>query len=180
MRQNSLVFRQAVQGDVPGIVRMLADDPLGRQRERVQEPLPRSYYAAFDAIAADANHELVVAEAEGELVGVLQLTCIPSLTHQGSWRALIEGVRVAATARGQGIGRALFQWAITRAEERGCQLVQLTTDKSRTDAKRFYEGIGFQATHEGMKLRLPSAHAQSSPAEPVAIVDVGPGIVARG
>lgn len=162
--QISLSFRPAVEQDVPSIVQMLADDPLGAKRERFQAPLPRAYYAAFEAIAADANNELVIAEAGGRAVGVLQLTFIPYLTHQGSWRALIEGVRVCSSARGQGIGRALFKWAIARAEERGCRLVQLTTDKSRSDAKRFYESLGFEATHEGMKLHLPgAAPAEAAP-----------------
>ncbi|MDB6123069.1 MAG: family acetyltransferase [Pedosphaera sp.] len=134
---------------------MLADDPLGSQRERFSDPLPDSYYAAFDAISTDANNELIVAENDGAIVGVLQLTFIPYLTYQGSWRALIENVRVAANVRGRDIGSALMRWAIARAEERGCRLVQLTTDKSRTHAKRFYEKLGFHATHEGMKLSLP-------------------------
>jgi len=133
---------------------MLADDPLGAARETASTPLPASYYAAFDAIAADANNELVVACLDGNVVGVLQLTFIPSLTYRGGWRALIEGVRVAAAVRGRGVGRALLEWAIARVRERGCHMAQLTTDKSRPEAKAFYESLGFVASHEGMKLRL--------------------------
>jgi ribosomal protein S18 acetylase RimI-like enzyme len=150
-------FRRATRNDVPEIVRMLADDPLGSQREHFSDPLPNSYYEAFAAIAADANNELIVTECDGAIIGVLQLTFIPYLTFQGSWRALIENVRVSANVRGQDVGTALMRWAIARAEERGCRLVQLTTDKSRVDAKRFYEKLGFQATHEGMKLHLRRA-----------------------
>jgi GNAT superfamily N-acetyltransferase len=154
MSDSALSFRRATRADVPVIVRMLADDPLGAQRERFTTPLPESYGRAFDAINADANNELVVACQADEVIGVLQLTYIPSLTYQGGWRALIEGVRVDGRFRSQGIGKALFEWAITRARERGCHLLQLTTDKARPDAKRFYEALGFIASHEGMKLQL--------------------------
>ena len=126
----------------------------GRQRERFETPLPESYARAFRAIAEDPNNELVVACRDGDVVGVLQLTFIPSLTYQGGWRTLVEGVRVDASARAHGIGAALFQWAIGRARERGCHMVQLTTDKQRPDARRFYESLGFAASHEGMKLHL--------------------------
>lgn len=150
----SLAFRRAVVEDLEDIVAMLADDPLGAQRERYELPLPQGYVDAFAAIQADPNQELVVAEYDGRVVGVLQMTLIPYLTYEGSWRALIEGVRVSSSMRGQGVGRSLFEWAIKRARERGCRLVQLTTDKARTDALRFYEGLGFTASHEGMKLHL--------------------------
>jgi GNAT superfamily N-acetyltransferase len=147
-------FRQAHKHDVEAIVAMLADDPLGAQRERFQCPLPQSYYDAFEAIESDPHNELVVATVESQIVGVLQLTFIPYLTYQGGWRALIEGVRVASEFRAQGIGRAMFQWAVHRARQRGCHLLQLTTDKARPDALRFYESLGFTASHEGMKLHL--------------------------
>jgi ribosomal protein S18 acetylase RimI-like enzyme len=150
----TLSFRQATRDDVPDIVRMLADDPLGATRESPETPLPAEYYAAFDAIGKDPNNELVVADGDGKLVGVLQLTFIPYLSHRGAWRALIEGVRVDSSTRSAGIGRQLLEWAIQRARERGCRLVQLTSDKSRADAIRFYERLGFVASHEGMKLRL--------------------------
>jgi GNAT superfamily N-acetyltransferase len=150
-----LSFRAATRDDLDAIVRMLADDPLGARRETYATPLPASYAAAFDAIDADPNNELVVACREGgAVVGVLQLTFIPCLSYRGRWRALVEGVRVDARQRGQGVGRALFEWTIARARERGCHLVQLTTDKARSEAKAFYESLGFVASHEGMKLHL--------------------------
>ena len=154
MANPGLTFRRARPDDLPGIVHMLADDPLGAKRERDEMPLPEAYRQAFHAIDGDANQELVVACQQGRIVGVLQLTFIPYLTYQGGWRALIEGVRVASDARSQGLGKVLLEWAIARARERGCVMVQLTTDKARVEAKRFYEGLGFVASHEGMKLHL--------------------------
>jgi GNAT superfamily N-acetyltransferase len=118
MTDAPLSFRRARSADVPDIVRMLADDPLGATRERDVTPLPESYARAFRAIDSDPNNELVVADQDGRVVGVLQLTFIPSLTYQGGWRALIEGVRVDARVRSQGLGRALFEWAIARARAR--------------------------------------------------------------
>ena len=152
-----LHFRRAVAADLPAIVHLLADDALGATREQASDPLPPGYRAAFDAIERDPNQELVVVEAAaepGRVIGVLQLTCIPSITYRGRWRALIEGVRIDRAHRGGGVGRALFTWAAARARERGCHLLQLTTDKRRPDAIRFYEGLGFVASHEGMKLDL--------------------------
>lgn len=151
----ALVFRQAIKEDVERIVEMLADDVLGKERERYAQPLPASYFEAFQAIDADPNNELIVAVDEtGRIVGVQQVTFTPYLTHQGSWRATIEGVRTDSTVRGQGIGGQLIRYAIERAKERGCRLVQLATDKQRPDALRFYEALGFTASHEGMKLKL--------------------------
>ncbi|WP_409295692.1 N-acetyltransferase family protein [Peribacillus sp. SCS-26] len=147
-------FRQAAAEDLDSIVAMLADDVLGSRRERYEQPLPESYRQAFAAIAADPNNELVVAVDGKEVVGIQQITFTPYITHQGGWRATIEGVRTAASARGKGVGSALIKWAVQRAEERGCHLVQLTTDKERPDALRFYERLGFKATHEGLKLKL--------------------------
>jgi ribosomal protein S18 acetylase RimI-like enzyme len=149
-----LGFRSARREDLRDIVALLADDPLGAQRERLVDPLPDAYLHAFAAIDADPNQDLVVAERDGRVVGVLQLTFIASLTWQGSSRALIEGVRVAAAARGMRIGEALVREAIERARRHGCRIVQLTTDRSRTDAHRFYERLGFRATHVGMKLHI--------------------------
>lgn len=157
----SLAFRRANRADLPDIVRLLADDALGAKRERYETPLPKSYAEAFAAIEADANNELVVAVREGAVIGVLQLTFIPYLTYQGGWRALIEGVRIDARHRSEGLGRIFFDWAIARARERGCHMLQLTTDKARPDARRFYESMGFQASHEGMKLHLPTAKPPS-------------------
>ena len=162
MSEPSLTFRLAVRSDLERIVQLLADDPLGSKREVFSVPLARSYERAFDAIVEDKSNELVVAERAGTVVGVLQITFIPYLTHQGSWRALIEGVRVAAEVRSSGVGKRLFMWAIDRARERKCHMVQLTSDKSRRDAIRFYESLGFRASHEGMKLQL--SYAASSDA----------------
>ncbi len=149
-----LDFRPATRDDLPILVELLADDPLGAQRERPGDPLPRAYLDAFAAIDADPNQELVVAVQGEQVVGLMQLSFLPYLTHQGGWRALIEGVRVSAGARSQGVGGAMFRWAIERARERGCVMVQLTTDRSRPDALRFYERLGFKNTHHGLKLLL--------------------------
>ena len=135
---------------------MLADDTLGAARERLENPLPPQYVTAFGEIDRDPNNELVVACLGDMVVGVLQLTYIPSLSHLGARRALIEGVRVSSSHRSSGIGTKLFEWAIARSRERGCRMLQLTTDKRRTDTKRFYEALGFVASHEGMKLSLQS------------------------
>jgi ribosomal protein S18 acetylase RimI-like enzyme len=158
METRTLNFRRATREDVPAIVRLLADDPLGATRETCSDPLPQSYYDAFAAIARDENNELiVVVDGERQVMGVLQITFIPYLTYRGGWRALIEGVRVGSDARSSGIGTRLFHWAIARAKERGCHMVQLTTDKTRPNAIRFYESLGFVASHEGMKLKLDCA-----------------------
>lgn len=154
MADTALAFRRARADDLDAIVRLLADDPLGQGRELWSQPLDRAYVDAFAAIEADANQLLAVAEHDGRVIGVLQLSFIPNLSHRGAWRALIEGVRVAAEARSGGVGRRLFEWAIEQARQRGCRLVQLTSDKSRADAIRFYESLGFVASHEGLKLKL--------------------------
>jgi len=144
-------IRRAVASDVPAIVAMLADDPLGARRERPGDP---SYAEAFAEIDADPRQVLAVAVAGDEVVGTLQLTFIPGLSRLGSTRALIEAVRVRSDQRGGGLGAELVRWAIETARTRGAALVQLTTDASRKDAHRFYERLGFQATHVGMKLIL--------------------------
>ena len=149
-----LSFRQAQSADLPAIVAMLADDPLGRTRETAGSPLPGAYFRAFEAIDADPNNQLVVAIADAVIVGVLQLTLIPNLTYRGGWRAQIEGVRVHRDRRGQGIGQALLEWAVDQAREHGCRLVQLTTDRERPEALAFYERLGFAASHVGLKLDL--------------------------
>jgi len=151
---NEITFRMATQEELDSIVAMLADDVLGSKRERYEHPLPTSYLQAFKAITSDPNNELIVACNGNEVVGVQQITFTPYITHQGGWRATIEGVRTAASVRGQGVGTELIKWAIERAKKRGCHLVQLTTDKKREDALRFYEKLGFTATHEGLKLKL--------------------------
>jgi GNAT superfamily N-acetyltransferase len=154
MHEAALTFRRASRDDVPAVVRMLAYDALGAKRETLVFPLPDSYYAAFEAIDRDANNELVVAELDGRIIGVLQITFIPCMTYRGGWRALIEGVRVDSEIRSRGFGRQLFTWAIDRARQRDCHLIQLTSDKARPDAIRFYESLGFAASHEGLKLHL--------------------------
>ena len=147
-------IRPATREDVPAIVRMLADDPLGQTRERYEVPLPAEYWSAWEAIERDPNQLLIVAEVDGAAAGVLQLTFIPGLTRLGSWRALVEGVRIDGARRGAGLGEIMLRWAVDEAKRRGCRLIQLTTDKQRPDAYRFYERLGFVATHEGMKRDL--------------------------
>lgn len=149
----SLTIQQAERTQVADIVRLLADDALGSQRERDEEPLSAAYFAAFDAIDSDPNNELIVAIQDDTLAGVMQLTFLPNMTYVGRWRAQIEGVRVARELRGHGIGQQLFEWAIARADERDCHLVQLTTDRTRPETIGFYEALGFVPSHIGMKLR---------------------------
>ncbi|CAH0246366.1 GNAT family N-acetyltransferase [Roseomonas sp. CECT 9278] len=146
-----MIFRAATAGDVPAIVALLADDVLGARREAPGDP---AYAQAFAAIAADANQLLAVADVDGRVVGCLQLTFTPGLSHRGAWRGQVESVRIAADQRGTGLGRRFLEWAIEHCRARGCRMVQLTTDKSRADARRFYESLGFTASHEGMKLAL--------------------------
>jgi ribosomal protein S18 acetylase RimI-like enzyme len=150
----NLQFREATREDLPEIVRMLADDFLGAQRERFENPLPETYLRAFEEIDADKNNELIVAELDGVVVGTLQLTLTPSISFQGGRRSTVESVRVAARYRGQGIGRELMLFAIGRARAAGCVSMQLTTNMERREAHRFYENLGFKGTHLGMKLSL--------------------------
>jgi ribosomal protein S18 acetylase RimI-like enzyme len=134
---------------------MLADDALGRGRERIEDPLPPSYFQAFEAVERDPNIQLVVAEGEGgEVVGCLQLCILPGLSSQGASRAVIEDVRVASLHRSRGIGEQLVQWAVTEARRQGCKLVELLTHNTRVDAQRFYKRLGFQASHIGMTVRF--------------------------
>ncbi|MGK5694793.1 N-acetyltransferase family protein [Streptomyces sp. URMC 128] len=147
-----LEIRPAASGDVPAIVAMLADDPLGAQRESPDDLTP--YLTALERLSADPNQRLVVAVREGRVIGTLQLTVIPGLSRRGATRSIIEGVRVHADERGSGLGTQLIEWAIDESRRQGCQLVQLTSDKTRTDAHRFYERLGFTASHTGFKLPL--------------------------
>ena len=152
-----LVFREATAADVPEIINMLASDSLGKQREvaaATPDDLESAYLVAFDEINEDPNNRLAVVESDGRLAGVLQITFIPYLTYGGSWRCMIEGVRVHRDFRGKGLGTRFLEWAIEQARARDCKIVQLTSDKRRTDAIRFYERLGFRATHEGFKLHL--------------------------
>ena len=147
-------MRPALSDDLPAIVKLLADDELGAAREDAASPLNPRYTAAFAAVTEDSNQLLLVAERGGRVVGCLQITFIPGLTRRGMWRGQIEGVRVARGERGSGVGGEMMRFAIEECRRRGCELVQLTTDKARTDAHRFYEACGFVASHEGLKLAL--------------------------
>jgi GNAT superfamily N-acetyltransferase len=148
-------FRKATENDLSTIVEMIADDDLGKTRENFQIPLPAEYIRAFECIIADQNQELIVVENEnGEIIGTLQLSFIQYLTYRGGIRAQIEAVRIRKDQSGHGIGKAMFSWAINRAKERKAHLLQLTTDKKRPEAIKFYEGLGFKATHEGMKIHF--------------------------
>lgn len=148
-------IRKAKKEDVPAIVQMLANDKLGRLREDYRDPLPDTYYHAFENIRKDPNQELVVIEnEEGRIIGTLQLSFIQYLTYQGGIRAQIEAVRVHEACRGKGLGKKLFQWAIAKSEEKGAHVVQLTTDKKRPEAVAFYRSLGFTDSHEGMKLHF--------------------------
>ncbi|MEU7838613.1 GNAT family N-acetyltransferase [Nonomuraea sp. NPDC049129] len=146
------IIRPASADDVPAVVAMLADDPLGAKREG--DPADERYLAAFARIDANPYDELIVAERGGKILGTMQLTYLAGLSRLGAERCQIEAVRVDASTRGQGLGREMMRWAIDRARARGCAIVQLTSDKSRTDAHRFYDSLGFDASHEGYKLSL--------------------------
>jgi len=154
MTRPDIRFRLAKRADLPSIVRLLADDDLGSQRERYEDPLPEPYYSAFEQIESDPNHELIVAERKGEVIGTLHLMFLPSISYQGGLRAQIESVRVDKQFQSRGIGGAMMQWSMQQAKQRGACLVQLTTHKTREDAHRFYERLGFKGTHLGMKLSL--------------------------
>jgi GNAT superfamily N-acetyltransferase len=148
---SDLAFRTATRADLPAIVAMLADDSLGATRESADHP---GYAAAFDQIDTDPRNELIVADRAGEVIGTMQLTYIPGISHRGGERMQIEAVRIRTDQRGRGLGREMIRWAVEQARARGCRLVQLTTHKRRVDAHRFYTSLGFVASHEGMKLPL--------------------------
>lgn len=149
---SDLEIRPAAPTDIPAVVAMLADDPLGAQRESPDDLAP--YRAAFQRLADDPNQHLVVAVRDAGVVGTLQLTVIPGLSRRGSTRSIIEGVRVHSDERGSGLGTQLIQWAVDESRRQNCQLVQLTSDATRTNAHRFYERLGFTASHVGFKLAL--------------------------
>lgn len=151
---NQITFRRAVQSDLPAIVYMLADDDLGSQRERPETPLAESYLTAFERIDADQNHELIVAEMNGEVIGTLHLIFLPSISYLGGTRSQVESVRVDSRYRGKGIGAQMMAHAIQRAKEHGAHVMQLTSHETRKDAHRFYEKLGFKKAHVGMKLSL--------------------------
>ena len=150
-----VTIRRARRDDVARIVAMLADDPLGGQRERLEDPLPQVYFDAFERVVRDPNIQLVVAEdGEGAVVGCLQLCILPGVSSQGASRGLLEDVRVASDCRSRGIGEQLVQWAVAEARARGCKLVELLTHQTRVDAQRFYERLGFARSHVGMTIRF--------------------------
>ncbi|UPZ30102.1 GNAT family N-acetyltransferase [Streptomyces sp. LRE541] len=147
-----LEIRPAVADDIPAIVAMLADDPLGSQRESPDDLTP--YLTALERLSNDPNQHVVVAVREGRVVGTLQLTIVPGLSRKGATRSIIEAVRIHVDERGSGLGTRFIEWAVDRSRSEGCQLVQLTSDATRTDAHRFYERLGFTASHVGFKLQL--------------------------
>ena len=147
-------FRRAQAADLPAIIALLADDGLGRQREDTTSPLNPKYRDAFQVIDADPNQLQMVATLGEEVIGTLQLTFIAGLSRKGAWRCQIEGVRIAARHRGSGFGRQMFEWAIAQCRARGCNVIQLTSEKKRADAHRFYERLGFTGSHIGYKLTL--------------------------
>ena len=149
-----MIVRQATADDVPAIVALLADDPLGQQRERVGANLDADYAAAYEMIAADPNQCLAVSLVGDAIIGCLQISFIPGLTRRGSLRGQIEGVRIADGWRGRGYGRRLLLWAIDTCRQRSCRLVQLTSDRSRDDAQRLYKSLGFAKSHDGFKLHI--------------------------
>jgi ribosomal protein S18 acetylase RimI-like enzyme len=155
MTQAPITIRRARRDDVAIIIAMLADDPLGSGRERLEDPLPPSYFEAFETVDRDPRIQLVVAEEEGgAVVGCLQLCILPGLSSQGAFRGLIEDVRVASQRRSRGIGEQLVQWAVAEARAKGCKLVELLTHSTRVDAQRFYARLGFKASHVGMTVRF--------------------------
>ena len=155
MGLSRVTIRPARREDVSDIVAMLADDPLGRGRERLEDPLPAAYFAAFEKIEANNDIRLMVAEGvDGRVAGCLQLCILPGLSSQGAPRGLIEDVRVASRCRSQGIGEQLVRWAIEEARGKGCKLVELLTHQTRVDAQRFYARLGFQPSHVGMTWRF--------------------------
>ncbi len=149
-----MILRRATAADLPAIVCLLHDDPNGRLREDAGEPLDPGYLAAFDAIDADPDELLVVAEQDAAVIGTMQLSFLPGIAFRGSWRLQIESVRIAAALRGEGLGAAMIGWAIERARERNCGMVQLTSQLNRPQAHRFYERLGFERSHAGFKLKL--------------------------
>jgi len=151
---SSISFRPATREDLAAIIALLADDALGAARERIETPPAACYVKAFEAIEADSNQQVIVAVQDGAVVGTMQLSFLPGLSRQGQWRGQIEAVRIAASQRGAGLGKQMMAWAIAQCRARGCGLVQLTSDKSRHDAHRFYDNLGFVASHEGYKLAL--------------------------
>ena len=155
LNNTDFIIREAKEGDLPKIVKLLADDELGSNREYYKVLLPKNYNEAFQNILQDKNQELIVLEnLNKDTIGTLQLTFIPYLTYRGGLRAQIEAVRIDKEFRGMGFGKKIFKWAIKRSIDKGAHLIQLTTDKLRPDAIKFYKALGFRDSHVGMKLHL--------------------------
>ncbi|AJP71463.1 GNAT family N-acetyltransferase [Sphingomonas hengshuiensis] len=154
----TLTLRDATPADLPAIVALLADDAVAHEREDPSLPLDPAYRAAFDAIDADPNQRLIVAELDGAVMGTMQLSFLPGLSFRGAWRGQIEAVRVATALRGGGHGSAMIDWAVAECRARGCNMVQLTSHRTRTDAHRFYERLGWDRSHIGFKLHLTENH----------------------
>ncbi|WP_144391991.1 GNAT family N-acetyltransferase [Pleionea sediminis] len=146
-----ILFRTAESGDLEALIHLLADDPLGTQREDISHPINQRYVESFKAIRQDPNNQLIVATVENRVIGMLQITFIPYLTHIGTWRCQVEGVRIHKEYRGKGLGKMLLDYATQEAKTKGCKIIQLTSDKQRPDALKFYTNLGFKATHEGFK-----------------------------
>jgi ribosomal protein S18 acetylase RimI-like enzyme len=152
---DEILIRPARRADVQPIVHMLADDELGKGREVLSDPLAPAYFNAFDNIAADGRNILIVAETpDGRILGCLQMTFVPGLSHQGAERALVEDVRVARAHRGRRIGHRMLEWAIDEARQRQCRLIELFVHETRASAQRFYARLGFKDSHRGMRLPL--------------------------
>lgn len=151
---DDISIRPAVEDDLKAIITLLVDDPLGKTRERLEDPVPQEYVDAHRAMAAQGGNVYLVAERGGRVIGCVQVTFIAGISRGGMTRANIEGVRIASAARGLGLGKIMMRDAVDRARDAGCGLVQLTTDTRREDARRFYERLGFTASHIGMKLNL--------------------------
>jgi GNAT superfamily N-acetyltransferase len=150
----SLTLRPATRADLPAIIQLLYDDESGRTREDPSEPLDPRYIAAFEAIDADHNQNLIAAELDGEVIGTMQLSFLPGLSFRGSWRGQIEAVRIVSHLRGQKLGEEMIRWAVEQCRARDCKMVQLTSTATRTAAHRFYARLGFVQSHVGMKLHL--------------------------
>ena len=150
----SIHIRRATIADVPEIVRLLADDILGQERECYQDPLPQSYYDAFADINADHNNYLMVVEQEQHIIGTVQMVILTNLSYRGRKRGQIEGVRIEQTCRGLGLGKLMIEWCVNKSRELDCHMVQLTMDKKRLKTIEFYKKLGFHDTHEGLKLLI--------------------------
>jgi len=155
-------IRRARREDLGAIVALLADDPLGSSRETLSDPPAPEYASAMEAIESDPNQFLAVMVDGEEVIGTLQLTFIQGLSRRGLKRGLVEAVRIASSRRSEGLGAELFKWAIEKCRNQGCQIVQLTTDRTRTDAHRFYDRLGFEPSHIGYKLMLWAKRSTTS------------------